>query len=90
MEEDELISSDDEDVPVRVIAALFAFLSWTWTLQQQLTGSAQAKQLATTERKEKNKKRKVAEGQLQIKRQEMDKAKVSYLVPFCFSVPYHL
>ncbi|KAF8801769.1 SNF2 family DNA-dependent ATPase [Phlegmacium glaucopus] len=35
------------------------------------------KQLATAERKEKTKKRKAAEGQLQLKRKEMDKAKVA-------------
>jgi SWI/SNF-related matrix-associated actin-dependent regulator of chromatin subfamily A member 5 len=44
---------------------------------------AEIKKLATEERKEKTKKRKAAEGQLQLKRLEMDKAKVSYFVSFC-------
>ena len=39
---------------------------------------------------EKTKKRKAAEGQLQIKRQEMDKAKASSFVSFCFSKSYNL
>ena len=38
--------------------------------------SSQSKMQATAERKEKKQKRKAAEGQLQVKRQEMDKAKV--------------
>ena len=59
-------------------------------LQPPPTDSAQAKQLATAEKKEKNKKRKAAEGQLQIKRQEMDKAKVSLFGSFYFLASYQL
>jgi len=47
------------------------------------------KKIATAERKEKTKKRKAAEGQLQLKRLEMDKAKASSFVSFCFSKPYN-
>lgn len=38
--------------------------------------AAQTKKQATAERQQKKQKRKAAEGQLQIKRKEMDKAKV--------------
>lgn len=40
-------------------------------------GEGTSKMQATAERKEKKQKRKVAEGQLQVKRQEMDKAKIA-------------
>jgi hypothetical protein len=81
VEEDELIS-DTEVVPVRAVAVIFASLFWACTLQAQ-PDLAEIKKLATEERKEKTKKRKAAEGQLQLKRLEMDKAKVSYFVLFC-------
>jgi len=47
---------------------------------------------ATAERKEKKQKRKAAEGQLQVKRQEMDKAKVRdfFLRLECFFTPHRL
>ena len=83
LEEDELIS-DTEEAPVRAVAIILACLPWTCTLQAQ-PDSAEIKKLATAERKEKTKKRKAAEGQLQLKRLEMDKAKASSFLLFCFS-----
>ena len=84
LEEDELIS-DAEDVPVRAVAFNLASLSSTCILQAQSTDLGHAKKLATAERKEKTKKRKAAEGQLQIKRQEMDKAKARSFASFRLS-----
>ena len=88
LEEDELIS-DTEDAPVRAVALNLASLSSTCALQTQSTDLAHAKKLATAERKEKTKKRKAAEGQLQIKRQEMDKAKARSFASFRLSNSYN-
>ena len=70
MEEDELIS-DKEDVKVRAGSRL---ISLDLHLPQAV--AAQSKKQATAERQQKKQRRKAAEGQLQIKRKEMDKAKV--------------
>jgi SWI/SNF-related matrix-associated actin-dependent regulator of chromatin subfamily A member 5 len=70
MEEDELIS-DKEDEKVRGGSRLIVR-----RLHPLQATAAQSKKQATAERQQKKQKRKVAEGQLQIKRKEMDKAKV--------------
>jgi len=70
MEEDELIS-DKEDVKVCAGSRL---ISLDLHLPQAV--AAQSKKQATAERQQKKQRRKAAEGQLQIKRKEMDKAKV--------------
>src|SRR6266567_2229601 len=70
MEEDELIS-DKEDVKVRAGAHLINL-----DLHLPQAAAAQSKKQATAERQQKKQRRKAAEGQLQIKRKEMDKAKV--------------
>ena len=70
MEEDELIS-DKEDEKVRAGSRLICR-----DLHIPQATAAQTKKQATAERQQKKQKRKAAEGQLQIKRKEMDKAKV--------------
>ena len=88
--EDELID-DNEDLQVRVFTGFLFIFRPCILLQKQPKDSVQARQLATAERKEKTKKRKAAEGQLQIKRQQMDKAKASsFRVFFSFKILHPL
>ena len=72
-EEDELMS-EDEDAQVRYTSCRGQ--SFMYRCQDEKPSAATTKVQAQAERQQKRQKRKAAEGQLQVKRQEMDKAKV--------------
>jgi SWI/SNF-related matrix-associated actin-dependent regulator of chromatin subfamily A member 5 len=74
MEEDELMSEAEGN-------QVYTFCSVAWLdlyFIQAPSSSKTKNQVSAEERKQKKQKRKVAEGQLQVKRQAMDKAKVQW------------
>lgn len=67
---------------IEVYSYYIPSLSWTYTLMQGPSYSKTKTQTSAEERKQKKQNRKVAEGQLQVKRQAMDKAKVRWSYSF--------
>ena len=81
-EHDELMSDDDDAEAKVVLNCLFSSCTVMTGCHKDVAGpspSKLAKMQQSAERKQQKQKRKVAEGKLQVRRQEMDKAKASPL-----------